>query len=240
VITEIVELAQAPEIKDFATIPLGLDIAAVSLGAVQGAVFATRMAEERKLDVLAIAIVGIGTALGGGIIRDVLMNQLPAALSDGRLIIAAIVAALGGMLLAPALNRIEPLVVAVDAAALGMWVTVGCAKAVDRQLGTVAVVFIGVITCVGGSVVRDILLQTRVAIMRVGSFYAIAALFGAVTFVNLDDFSNSRTAGIAAAVVTFVTRMGAVRYGWQAPVARPVDVHRILAVGKRARAKIIK
>jgi uncharacterized membrane protein YeiH len=227
-----------PEAPDLATVPVGLDIAAVALGAVQGAVFATRMAEERRLDVVGVAVVGIATGLGGGIARDLLLNQMPVALSDGRLLLTAVVAALVGMLLAPVVNRIERLVVAVDAAALGLYLVVGMSKASDRGLGTVATVLVGVIACTGGSVVRDVLLQLQVAIMRVGSFYALAAVAGAVAFVGLDDVWTRRAAGFAGASVTFVLRMGAVRYGWRAPRARAVEFESLRSVGRRSRARM--
>lgn len=223
-----------PQPPDLATVPVGLDMAAVALGAVQGAVFATRMADERRLDVIGVAVVGIGAGLGGGLARDILLSQMPAALSDGRLLMAAVVAALVGMLLAPLVNRIERLVVAVDAAALGLYLVVGMTKASDRGLGTVATIFVGVVACTGGSVVRDLLLQMQVAIMRVGSFYAIAALAGAVAFVGLDDVWSRRAAGFAGAAVTFGLRMGAVRYGWRAPRARAVEVESLRAVGHRS------
>ncbi|HEV7760614.1 MAG TPA: TRIC cation channel family protein [Acidimicrobiales bacterium] len=226
--------ALVPDPPDLATVPVGLDMAAVALGAVQGAVFATRVADERRLDIVGVAVVGIAAGLGGGIARDVLLNQLPAALSDGRLLLAAVAAALGGMVLAPLVNRIERLVVAVDAAALGLYLVVGMTKASDRGLGTVATVFVGVVACTGGSVVRDVLLQLQVAIMRVGSFYALAAVAGAVTFVVLDDVWSTRAAGSAGAAVTFALRMGAVRYGWRAPRARAVEAESIRAVGRRS------
>jgi uncharacterized membrane protein YeiH len=107
-------------------------------------------------------------------------------------------------------------------------------KASDRGLGTVATVFVGVVACTGGSVVRDVLLQLQVAIMRVGSFYALAAVAGAVTFVVLDDVWSSRAAGSAGAAVTFALRMGAVRYGWRAPRARVVEVESVRTVGRRS------
>jgi uncharacterized membrane protein YeiH len=227
-------IAAVPSPPDLATVPLGLDIAAVAMGAVQGAVFATRMADERRLDVVGIAVVGIAAGLGGGIARDVLINQMPAALADGRLLITAVAAAMLGMLLAPQINRIERLVVAVDAAALGLYLVVGMTKASDRGLGTVATIFVGVVACTGGSVVRDVLLQLQVAIMRVGSFYALAALAGAVSFTLLDDVWTTRAAGFAGATVTFVLRMGALRYGWRAPRARVMPVDSIREVGRRS------
>jgi uncharacterized membrane protein YeiH len=223
-----------PDPPDLASVPVGLDMAAVALGAMQGAVFATRMADERRLDVVGIAVVGIAAGLGGGLARDLLLSQMPAALADGRLLLTAVAAAMVGMLLAPLVNRIERLVVAVDAAALGMYLVVGMTKASDRGLGTVATVFVGVVACTGGSVVRDVLLQLQVAIMRVGSFYALAALAGALTFVVLDDMWTTRAAGFAGAGVTFTLRMGAVRYGWRAPRARAVEVESIRAVGRRS------
>ncbi|HEY3140784.1 MAG TPA: TRIC cation channel family protein [Acidimicrobiales bacterium] len=229
----LIDIAQ--DVERLTEIPPVLDISAVALGAVQGAVFATRMAEERRIDITGIVIIGIASGLGGGIMRDLLLNVTPVTLRNPAMLTTAITAALLGMALAPAINRIERLVVAVDAAALGMYLMVGLATATDRRLGVVPTVFVGVIACTGGSVIRDTLLQTQVAIVRVGSFYSFAAILGAVAYSLAYELSTVQVAGIAAVGVTFASRMAAVRWGWRAPRAQVLNTRALRKLARQAR-----
>ena len=74
-------------------IPLWLDLTAVAIGAIQGAMFAARLT-ERRIDLLGVALIGVIVGLGGGLIRDILLNQLPAAICDNWYIPVATAAAL--------------------------------------------------------------------------------------------------------------------------------------------------
>ena len=79
-------------------IPLWADLLAVGIGAMQGALFAAQF-RDRRLDLLGVAIIGIATGFGGGILRDVLLSEVPAALGSNWYLIVATAAALVGMLL---------------------------------------------------------------------------------------------------------------------------------------------
>jgi uncharacterized membrane protein YeiH len=202
-------------------VPHAVDLAAVAVGAVQGAVFAERSARRQPLDVVGIATVGILTGLGGGMLRDVLLNEIPLALDGDGYILTAVVAAFAGFMMGSLVNRWLGLVVAVDAASLGLFMLVGTLKASNGGLAVVPCMFIGVVAAVGGSVLRDVLLRTEVGVVQVGSFYAVAAAAGAATFVTLD-----RAAGVPAGVagpigvaVTFSVRMAALWFGWTTPRA---------------------
>src|SRR6266571_4231016 len=176
-------------------VPLPVDLAAVAVGSVQGAVFATRMARERHIDIIGIVVIGIATGVGGGMIRDLLLEQPVAALASNRYLVTAALAALAGMIFADLVNRMEIVVVAIDAASLGLWAVVGTYKASGFGFGVVPSAFVGVIACVGGT-----------------------------TFLAVDQIADSLTAASAAILVTFGLRMLAYFFGWRTPRSRTLNL----------------
>lgn len=89
------------------TIPLWADLTAVGLGGIQGALFASGFRGQRRLDLLGVAIIGIVMGMGGGIIRDLLLNQPLSTLQSNWYLLTATLAALVGMLLAGPLRRLN-------------------------------------------------------------------------------------------------------------------------------------
>jgi uncharacterized membrane protein YeiH len=82
-------------------------------------------------------------------------------------------------------------------------------------------VFVGVLSAVGGSILRDVALNLPIALMHVGSLYAVAATAGTVLLVVLDSFDvNIVVAGTACVVITTLIRLGSVRFGWSLPEQR--------------------
>jgi uncharacterized membrane protein YeiH len=174
------------------TIPLWADILAVAIGSLQGAIFAAGF-RDRRLDLLGVAIIGTASGLGGGLLRDVFVNVTPAALSNNWLLLAAVGAALAGMLLERIFVRLDTVITVLDALTIGL--------------------------C--GSVVRDMLLNLPIALMHVGSLYAVAALVGTATLVLAvsADVPIEAAASIGVGVTT-VIRILAVRFGWSLPEQR--------------------
>jgi hypothetical protein len=82
-----------------------------------------------------------------------------------------------------------------------------------------AAVFVGILACTCGGVIRDLLLRTEVALVTVGSFYAFAAFGGALVYMGLQQYTNANTAAWAAVAVTFAVRMLSVWFGWSTPHA---------------------
>jgi uncharacterized membrane protein YeiH len=205
------------------TIPLWADLLAVGIGALQGATFAARF-RDRRLDLLGVAIIGIATGMGGGILRDVLLSQLPAALSNDWYLIVATAAALLGMLLERLFSRLQGFITVLDALTIGLFGAIGTTKALAFGLPPVPAVFLGVLSAVGGSILRDLLLGVPVAVMSVGSLYAIAAVVGATTLVVLYAVGASvLLAAIVGVAVTFGVRILAVLFHWSLPEQRRIE-----------------
>ncbi|CAN5365452.1 trimeric intracellular cation channel family protein [soil metagenome] len=205
------------------TIPLWADLLAVGVGSLQGALFAGQF-RDRRLDLLGVAIIGIATGFGGGIIRDLLLSEVPAALHSDWYLPVATASALIGMLLEQLFSRLRHLITVLDALTIGLFGAIGTTKALSLGLPEVPSIFVGVIAAVGGSILRDLLLNVPIALMRVGSLYAVAALLGTtslVVFVALG--ADISLAAVICVVMTFVVRVLAVLFKWSLPEQRNLD-----------------
>jgi uncharacterized membrane protein YeiH len=212
------------------TIPLWADLTGVGLGGIQGAMFASGFQGQRRLDLLGVAIIGILIGMGGGLIRDLLLGQPPATLQNNWYLIAAGGAAIIGMLLAGLLNRANAVIVGLDAVVIGMFGAFGTSKALGLGVPAVPAVFIGACAAVGGSILRDVIMGLPVAIMHVGSLYAVAALLGCGVIVTVHAFGVSITiAGVVGLIVTAVIRVLAVMFDVSLPEQRRLYRRKVAA-----------
>lgn len=203
-------------------IPLWADLAAVAVGSLQGAMFAAGF-RDRRLDLLGVAIIGTATGLGGGLLRDLFLSTTPVALLTNWYLPTAVVAALVGMLLHQLFSRLEVPIAVLDALTIGLFGAIGTTKALALGLPEVPAIFVGVVSAVGGSVLRDLLLGLPIALMHVGSLYAVAAGVGTVLLVALLVAGAPVEVAASACVgATTVIRLLAVRFGWSLPEARPL------------------
>ncbi|WP_022880949.1 trimeric intracellular cation channel family protein [Gryllotalpicola ginsengisoli] len=207
-------------------IPVWAEYAAIAIGGIQGAAYATGF-RERRIDLFGVAVIGVATGLGGGVLRDIaLSTQLVALRSDGY-IPAAVAAALIGMLLASVFTRFDTAITVLDALTLGLFGAIGTSKALAYGLPEIPAAFVGVLAAVGGGVLRDILLNMPITVMHVGSFYAVAAGIGTVTLVVLHDLDVPVfVAASVSAAVTFAVRLLAVAFGWSLPEQRTLELSR--------------
>jgi uncharacterized membrane protein YeiH len=199
------------------SIPLWADLAAVGIGSLQGALFAAGF-RDRRIDLLGVAIIGIATGFGGGLLRDVLLARVPLALESNWYLPVATVAALLGMLLQQIFHRLGGLLTVLDALTIGLFGAIGTTAALANGLPEIPAVFVGVIAAVGGSIMRDLLLNVPIALMHVGSLYAVAALAGTIVLVVMQALGIPiLVAAIVCVVVTFTVRMLAVLLHWSLP-----------------------
>jgi len=202
-------------------IPLWADLTAVGLGGIQGALFASGFRGQRRLDFLGVAIIGIMLGLGGGMTRDLLLNVTPRMLESNWYLVTAGGAALLGMLLAGIFQRLNAVIVGLDAVVIGMFGAFGTTKALSFGLPVIPALFVGVSAAVGGGVLRDVLVGLPVAIMHVGSLYAVAAGAGAAALIALHALGVPITvAAIIGIAVTTVIRLLAVIFDLSLPEQR--------------------
>ena len=195
-----------------------LDLIGIAAYAVAGAT----MAIDRDHDVVGIVVLAVVTALGGGIIRDLVLGDTPPpAFTTWEYLVVALAAAAVTTVAHPWLGLLGRPLVVFDAAGLGFFSVAGTQKALDHGLAPVAAALLGVTTAVGGGVLRDVLARETPALFRVGSeLYALPALVGCLAFgtaVALDVDSPALAAGTAAAVT--VVRLLAVLRHWRGPRA---------------------
>jgi uncharacterized membrane protein YeiH len=183
--------------------------------ALNGALTALRVA---RLDVVGVVTLGMITALGGGIIRDVLLDVPPATFNDWRYLTVAAVGGLIAFVFGRHLERLATPITVLDAAGLSLFAVTGAAKALDLGLGPVQAVILGAITGVGGGTLRDVLVRQIPAVLSSG-LYAIPALLGATATVviSLLDAYGVATA-VGAAGLCFGVRMIGVHYDLNAPM----------------------
>ena len=204
------------------SIPLWANLLAVGIGSLQGALFAAQF-RDRRLDLLGVAIIGVTTGFGGGVLRDVLLNEVPQALQSNWYLPVATASALIGMLLERLFSHIQPLITALDALTIGIFGAIGTTAALAAGLPSIPAVFVGAVSAVGGSILRDLLLSVPIALMQVGSLYAVAALLGAISLVVFVALGASAVlAAIVGVAVTFVVRVLAVLFHWTLPEQRPL------------------
>ena len=187
-------------------LPLWVDLAAVGVGAFAGALFAIF---NKKFDFIGVIAIAIMTGLGGGLIRDLLLaTGRPSALQDNDYIITVIVAVVVALLLGRwyrSSGALAPKVVtALDSISMGFFTVAGTYKALLYNAPVTVAILLGVITAVGGGVLRDVLARSTPQIFTGGPLYATATFIGSSLFVVLDALDLQRDLAVMITVVTIV------------------------------------
>lgn len=195
-----------------------LDLVGTFVFGVSGALLAVR----KQFDVVGMLVLAELTALGGGIIRDLILGQRPpASFTDVWYLVAPVLAVAVTFFAHRQIERISLAVLVFDAAGLGLFCVSGTAKALAFGLGPVPAVVLGLLTAVGGGILRDVLANEVPVVMRADSvLYAVPAALGAtiVAVTHGLHVYGPVAAGIAAAL-TFGLRIAALRYNWRMPQA---------------------
>jgi uncharacterized membrane protein YeiH len=206
-----------------ARVLLVLDLVGVFVFALAGSTAAVR----RGLDPFGVLVLSCATALSGGIMRDLLIGAVPpAAFVDWRYFAAAAFAGLVTFVWYRPIERLRNPVRVFDAMGLGLFAVTGTQKALAFGMHPIMAALLGMLTCIGGGVVRDLLL-TRVPVVFQSDIYALAALAGALIVVTGHwlEWPVIPTA-IAGALVCFALRILAMWFNWSLPRARRDPSHK--------------
>jgi uncharacterized membrane protein YeiH len=196
---------------------IAFDLVGIFVFAISGALVAVR----KDLDLFGVLVLAGTTGLGGGFLRDVLIDATPpAALADWRYLLVPVAAGLVTFGFHPTVGRLERSVNVFDAFGLALFCVTGAVKAVDYGLGPAPAALMGMVTGIGGGMARD-LLTGRVPVVFRGELYATPALAGAAIAAVLHDLDQPLwIGGIVGGGLCLVWRLVAIRRNWSAPRPR--------------------
>lgn len=221
-----------------------LNLVGTFVFAISGALLAV----HKRYDIVGMTVLAEITAIGGGVIRDLILGAVPPSAFTDHITFLLPIGAVALVFFVyryiihsqaqhgPALVRryqtqlqtavvqryrtqLQAAVLIFDAAGLAVFCVSGAAKALAYHLGPIEAIALGTLTGVGGGILRDVLANEQPAVLRAGSqLYAVPAVLGSaiIVVVGYLHLYGSLAAGLAA-VFVFVLRLGALRYGWQAP-----------------------
>jgi uncharacterized membrane protein YeiH len=192
-----------------------LEILAVFIGALSGGLAAVR----KQFDVFGVLVLAWAAGLGGGVLRDVLIGATPpVGIADWRPIAAACLGGVVMYLFHPRLEQARRMIAVLDAGALALFTVAGTIKGAEVGAGPVAAVCVGLLTGVGGGVLRDLLTGEVPAVLHQRQLYAVPALIGAGLTSALWSTGALTVTTVAVAVgVVFGLRIAALRFRLQAP-----------------------
>lgn len=202
-------------LNTYPTAQLALDLVGVFVFALSGGLVAVK----KRFDLFGVLVLACAAALGGGICRDVLIGDVPpVGLTDWRLLSAAALGGLVTFVFSPGVERISRLVRVLDAAGLAAFAVSGSLKAVTTVgISPVAAVLVGIITAVGGGVIRDLLAGLVPEVLR-RELYAVPAALGATIVVLAAQLGSLQDWVLwTAALLVFAVRLMAVRLDLNAP-----------------------
>ena len=197
------------------------------IGTVAFAVSGAMTGLAKKMDIFGVAILGLTTAVGGGVIRDLILGLTPPAMFTNP-IYAAVAAVVSVIAFLPAVRRWltaygrvrDVLMLVMDSLGLGVFTVVGIQRAYTAtdHRGLFLLVFVGVVSGVGGGLLRDVMAGNTPYIF-VKHVYASASIFGAILCAALWGVLGATAAMILGASVILTIRLLAAHYHWSLPRA---------------------
>ena len=199
---------------------LAFDLAGTFVFAISGAMLGV----QRRLDIFGILVLSFAASSAGGIVRDLLIGAIPpAGISDWRYLAVSVAAGLLTFVCYSPIARLRRAILIFDAAGLALFAVAGAEKALTHGLNPPMAALMGMLTGIGGGIVRDLLVARTPAVLQ-SDLYALAALAGAVLVVVGEGLHWPVVpTTIAGAAACFGLRLAAIRYGWNLPVARPTE-----------------
>ncbi|WP_307859381.1 trimeric intracellular cation channel family protein [Arthrobacter sunyaminii] len=187
-------------------------------GVLANGVLGGAVARQLRMDPVGFVVLALTSALGGGVLRDTLLQAgTPVALTDPAYLFAAIAGAFIAYLIELKGKWANRFLIVIDSFALGCWAATGTSKALGFGLEWLPAILIGVATAVGGGMIRDIAVGRVPAIFGGNTLYATGALIAAIEMAVLYHL-GLRNVGMAVAIVSAaVICTVARRRGWRLP-----------------------
>lgn len=197
------------------SVAFALDYASVFIFALTGALVASRA----QLDIVGFVFVASLTAVGGGTVRDVILDRGVFWVDEPSFVLVAVCAAVLVFFAAHVLESRQKAVLWLDALALAVAVPAGVGAAISTGATPLIVVIMGIATGCFGGLMRDVVCNEVPLVLKQGEPYVTCALFGAGAALGILALDHSLTIALAGcAMVTLVLRAGALAFGWSIPV----------------------
>jgi uncharacterized membrane protein YeiH len=194
-------------------LPTALDLFAIAIGGLFGA----SVAIQRKTPIVGVMFIGVLMALGGGIIRDLLLQVEIVAMHDLWYIPVAVAGAMFGLSLARTIVEKSFIGLLLDGLMLGLYVVVGTQKALLLGFPAGPSILVGVLTGIGGGTLVDVLVGKQPVVLRDGPWFATAAIIGAVGITILYPYVNPDVLAVVSICAIATLRITSVKFGFDAP-----------------------
>ncbi|MCA0308545.1 MAG: TRIC cation channel family protein [Actinobacteria bacterium] len=220
--------------------PIELFVRVVDLtGVLMNAILGGVIARAKRFDPVGFLTLAIMSGLGGGMIRDVLLQVgPPLALTDPAYLLVAIAGTVVAFMVPVSRRLWDPSFPYLDALALGCWSAAGASKALAAGLGWLPAVMMGTITAIGGGMLRDIVLRKTPAVFGGNTLYATSAILASLVLVLLQPLAGGAVATLAASVVGMLMTLLARRLDWRLPEPYAWSPKRALAMLPRPRWRL--
>lgn len=218
-------------------IPLAFELLAVVVAAATGAL----TARENKLDLVGAIGLAVLVSLGGGLIRDVILQEGNVYILRQPLALPVAIATAAAVFTFPVMvEKPDRLVAILDIFSVGLFAVMGADKTMLYGYPAITCVMMGFFTAVGGGLLRDVCLARVPYIFQRSNLYAIAAIAGALTYIVLVqclDICNIAAAVISVAV-TMAVRWWSIRYNIMSPTE--VDLHKLPEPVKKVARPVVR
>ncbi|MDH3021425.1 trimeric intracellular cation channel family protein [Gordonia alkanivorans] len=196
-----------------------LNFAGVAVFAASGAMVGVR----KDFDMWGIVTVGVLTGVGGGVLRDVLLGiNPPTSVEDYGNALTATIASLLVFAFHPAFTKLRKSILVLDAFGMGLFAATGASIAVDVGVSSFAATAVGLMTAIGGGVLRDVISNEIPLLLQPADLYAIPALIGA-TVVAVGSYHTPVPQWvwlIVGSIPATGLRLLGLKFGWRLPTAR--------------------
>ncbi|SDC79794.1 trimeric intracellular cation channel family protein [Rhodococcus tukisamuensis] len=191
------------------------------VGVVAFAASGSLVAVSKRLDIFGVCLIGLFTAIGGGVIRDVLLGITPpTALNTWKFFTTAVLTSLVVFFLHATVRRLRREILVFDAVGMGLFASSGAAIALEAGTSGQAACLIGATTAIGGGVLRDVLVNEMPLLLH-RDLYAIPALIGSTVVVACSNLGLTTDVGlVAGTVLAAVIRLLALWRDWNLPGPR--------------------
>lgn len=188
--------------------------AGIAVLAASGAVVGIR----KGFDLFGIATMAVLTGVGGGVLRDVLLDiDPPSSLQHWPDVTLCVAVSVVTTVFAKVVVRLNQLVMVLDAVGMGFFATSGAAISVDHGASWFAAALLGAVSAVAGSVMRDVVAGDVPIVMGPDDMYAAPAVLGSIIYVVVDHGGSQWLGVVAGSLVATLLRLAAITFHWRLP-----------------------